>query len=78
MPTLSACAHRCVSGLMGTLGILTAYLYMQLKSKPADRTVIYVKKAASMTEPKPKWEKTTYLQHDMSELTAAATQVVTL
>jgi len=62
-------------GLMGTLGILTAYVYMQLKGKPADRTVIYVKKPPSMTEPAPKWEKTTYAQHDMSEIMGAATQL---
>ena len=62
---------------MGTMGILTAMIYMKIKGKAPDATVIYVKKPASFSEPTPKWDKTTYAKHEMNELMAAVTQAWT-
>jgi hypothetical protein len=41
-----------------------------------DETVIYVKKPPSFSEPKPRWDKTTYGSHELSEIKALAQQLV--
>lgn len=52
-----------------------AYLYFKVKGK-VDNTVIFIKKGPSFSDPKPKWEKTTYGEHEISELYALAQQLV--
>lgn len=44
-----------------------AYLYFKVKGT-VDSTVIFVKKAPGFSDPKPKWEKTTYTAHENAEV----------
>mmetsp|Transcript_58687 Transcript_58687/g.132829 ORF Transcript_58687/g.132829 Transcript_58687/m.132829 type:complete len:407 (+) Transcript_58687:26-1246(+) len=51
------------------------FLYLKVTGNP-NRTKIFIKKAASMTTPKPKWTHTTYAAFEINNLASVGAQLV--